>query len=84
MTNKNKGVLNRTPLFFIINMLLYIYKEVIVIKLKGYVFDTSGKQIKIADNLTSEQYQRIWDSLQTTGIKNIRGYLILKEEDDEQ
>lgn len=34
-------------------------------KLKGYVFDTKGQQIKISDNLSSEEYQKIWDALQT-------------------
>lgn len=50
-------------------------------KLKGYVFDESGKPIKIADNLSSEQYQNIWNALQSKTMKGIRGYLILKKEE---
>lgn len=51
-------------------------------KLIGYVFDTTGKAIKIADNLSSEAYQKIWDSL-SLGNPHFQGYLILIKEDDE-
>lgn len=54
-------------------------------KLRGYIIDTDGQYNRIADNLTDEQYQEMWELLQVAfpkGYEGIGGYLIIKEGDE--
>ena len=54
-------------------------------KLKGYIFykDNLGMG-EILQGCSNDKYEVLWEALQNNTLKNVQGYLVLKEEEDDE